>query len=978
MMQPSLTHLPPSAASFTGISIVIPVYNALDYAAACVESLYRVSDPALFEVIIVDNGSMAGDAVAWLESEKLRLNLWFLRYDEPLGFARAVNIGVHHARGAYVVILNSDTVVTDGWLTALMHAMDNDPALGVVSPITNHAGGERQQDLKAVSLRADQAQAYAQSISVPAITEITTLRLTFFCVMVRRALWELLGGLDEGYRTGNYEDDDFCLRTLIVGYRLGVARDSFVFHHNNTTFKVNDLSHGSWMNHNERRFYDRAAAFALALQPMTTMPNVPIEVSIIYFATQSDALPGKTALSTLHTQLFQNFELIAVTPDAETKAWLNTNALFPVQIVDDVTTNGFGANLRAALKKAQGRWVAFMSDQVILYPTHLHALVEVMTRTDAGRAAYTRWCAVRRDEAGTYQRGMPPLRFLEWWNRAEWHLERDLTLECVLVERNLFEMTTVAPDDTPSEILGQLVGVVDMMYTSATTLERHLTDEVVDETWFAVSEPSQLLRAVPPPPDAKSVATTKAWKRKQALRQAAKKVRSVLIAAGQNAYKMILPSYDARIALSNIARRRLGMPLIPVSNSVLLRSARRQMRQQLGNQVVTGQFASDANEQPDIFLFNIIEWSALKQRPQHLAQGLAARGCRVFWIDVRLRQVDGVGWWTGAALPEPTPNIHYLELPGTLPNIYSTRVEGVALDTMTTALDLIRRAYGVKHAVCIVNYLGWTPLALKVRARFGWKIVYDCLDNARAFSRMYHLDMEDREIVLTRAADAVTASAQNLYDHVCTFNPNTHLIRNGADYDLFSSAQSRGLLDVYAAPRIGFFGAFAEWLDFDLIEAAAIRFPDYSFIFVGRDVFPSETERARWALIRKHPNVHILEQVDHKTLAAMCAQFDITTVPFQDLPITQAMNTVKVYEYLAAGKPVIASDLPEARLIHDLGLITLYKTHDEYFDKLGQMVDDLESPDAHAHAAARRQFAAVHTWTRRTDDLLRIIERLNV
>jgi len=129
------------------------------------------------------------------------------------------------------------------------------------------------------------------------------------------------------------------------------------------------------------------------------------------------------------------------------------------------------------------------------------------------------------------------------------------------------------------------------------------------------------------------------------------------------------------------------------------------------------------------------------------------------------------------------------------------------------------------------------------------------------------------------------------------------VVPNAADYELFSRAVRTGLWSELPRPAVGFFGAFAEWLDRDWIAQAARRFPGWSLcISAARDLRARHREYSR----------------------AASAEFDVCIMPFRDPPITRSMNAVKIYEYLAAGKPVVAPDLPETRPLADACLIEVY------------------------------------------------------
>src|SRR3984957_11274464 len=194
----------------SAVSIIIPVYNALEYARQCLESVYRSAASVPFEVIVVDNGS-SPDVARWLSSEiPRRAGLSVLSFDRPLGFAGAANAGARKAQHDFLVLLNSDSAVTDVWLDGLMEAMRSDASIGIVSPVTNYFGPGPQ-------LQSGPPEADARRHLI-----VEQRRLFFFCVMIRRELWDSVGGLDEIYQLGTYEDDDFCLRARMAGWSMAV------------------------------------------------------------------------------------------------------------------------------------------------------------------------------------------------------------------------------------------------------------------------------------------------------------------------------------------------------------------------------------------------------------------------------------------------------------------------------------------------------------------------------------------------------------------------------------------------------------------------------------------------------------------------------------------------------------------------------------------------------------------------------------
>lgn len=206
-------------------SIVIPTCNERDVLIQCIESI-RANTPEPHEIIVVDNGSTDGTA------DYLRSQVGRLRYHiEPhqLGFARAVNIGLRMCSGSTVMFLNHDTVLTPRWLGNLLACLYADPERRLVGPVTNYISGVQCIDTSYDSLEAMQQFAASYNQSDPTKWEKTE-RLTGFCVLMTRETMQRIGYMDERYKIGNCEDDDYGLRARIAGMELWIARDTFIHH----------------------------------------------------------------------------------------------------------------------------------------------------------------------------------------------------------------------------------------------------------------------------------------------------------------------------------------------------------------------------------------------------------------------------------------------------------------------------------------------------------------------------------------------------------------------------------------------------------------------------------------------------------------------------------------------------------------------------------------------------------------------------
>ncbi len=154
---------------------------------------------------------------------------------ENRGFAAANNQAAQLARGDVLVFLNNDTVPTDGWLDGLCAALDGDPSIGLVGPVTNSCGNEAQLGTRYADL--DGMFAFAAEIRRVHHDERVELpMLTLFCTAMPRALYDAIGGLDERYRIGLFEDDDLAMAVERRGKRVVLDRGVFVHHFGGASF----------------------------------------------------------------------------------------------------------------------------------------------------------------------------------------------------------------------------------------------------------------------------------------------------------------------------------------------------------------------------------------------------------------------------------------------------------------------------------------------------------------------------------------------------------------------------------------------------------------------------------------------------------------------------------------------------------------------------------------------------------------------
>jgi len=237
------------------VSIVIPTFNQYRFTEQCIESI-RKHTPEPVEIVFVDNGSKDGTPKRLRQLVKANENYHLVANKKNLGFAKACNQGISAASGEHILLLNNDVLVTEGWLSGLLGHLESDPDAGIVGPMTNSISGPQ----KVVDDGYDPANldAYARDFrEANRHRRVPARRIVGFCMLFRRELVQKIGLLDETFGSGNYEDDDYCLRASLEGYRNLIAGDVFIHHFGSQSFIGNNIDHGAMMARNKKIYRDK-------------------------------------------------------------------------------------------------------------------------------------------------------------------------------------------------------------------------------------------------------------------------------------------------------------------------------------------------------------------------------------------------------------------------------------------------------------------------------------------------------------------------------------------------------------------------------------------------------------------------------------------------------------------------------------------------------------------------------------------------
>lgn len=245
-------------------------------------------------------------------------------------------------------------------------------------------------------------------------------------------------------------------------------------------------------------------------------------------------------------------------------------------------------------------------------------------------------------------------------------------------------------------------------------------------------------------------------------------------------------------------------------------------------------------------------------------------------------------------------------------------------------------------------------------------LIYHCIDEHAANPNVPAQHVREWETRLLKIADVVFTSSSTLYQDKCALNANTIYLPNVADADLFAHARDASLSvpeDIINLPHplVGFIGNITAYkLDFDLLCAAAQRKPEVPFVLigpVGRGDPSTDISK-----LKAQPNIILLGERRYSELPRYVKAFDVCLIPFKQNESTRGSLPMKFFEYLAAGKPVIATDLPTLAEFRE----HFYPVHN--VDEFVAAIDSALTEKASC-APARMELARRYSWDARMQEI---------
>jgi glycosyltransferase involved in cell wall biosynthesis len=366
-------------------------------------------------------------------------------------------------------------------------------------------------------------------------------------------------------------------------------------------------------------------------------------------------------------------------------------------------------------------------------------------------------------------------------------------------------------------------------------------------------------------------------------------------------------------------------------------------------------------------VFPIIDWHYRFQRPHHISTRLAMHGHRVFYL--RTYFLEGTS-------PRVQPirtdiPIFDVQLGLLAPkSIVADQLDGDPMQALLDQINSLREDFNISKAICFVNLPFWAPLVLELQNMYGWEIIYDSLDHLGGFSNVTHFMLEP-EVGLIQKSDLVLTTSHLLFNEKAKLNTNCLLVPNATEFDHFNYSPEHLPEEIanIRSPIIGYYGAISDWFDTELVHHLAAARPSWNFTLIGR------VENIDVSLLQGMQNVFLLGEKPYELLPAYLHRFDVCIIPFKKLQLTEATNPVKLFEYLSAGKSVVATNLDELRYYQEY--VRLAFSVNEWLNALELALED----NAPAIVEKRLRFARQNTWEERmllVEDALHIFDQDNV
>lgn len=382
-------------------------------------------------------------------------------------------------------------------------------------------------------------------------------------------------------------------------------------------------------------------------------------------------------------------------------------------------------------------------------------------------------------------------------------------------------------------------------------------------------------------------------------------------------------------------------------------------------------------------------WSSLWRNSQQIMSRIAAHN-RVLYFEpgrdpnqrVLSEFKDNLPYYFKIQVEEVRKNLFVVPTPSSLPHARELLPSSILRITLPTIIKintsiLIRHIRRTMKLLKIRSPILWLyhPDQIGLIGKFGEKIAcyynYDEFANFIQNSRISEL-LRSLDDQLCRRADVVFATSRSQWERRRAFNPHTYCTPNGVDFDLFNNAikaETPIPSDIAGLkkPIIGYVGWLSFQLNLDLLIEIAEVYHDCSLVLVGPDVMPNNAKHRR---LQALSNVHFLGQKSLESLPNYLKAIDVALIPYLLEGYVLTAYPLKLNEYLAAGRAIVSTALPEVQPYSHV--VHIAETHDQFINQIHSALLD-DSPEA---LAARLAVARENTWDNRVSEIYRVLQPL--
>ncbi len=243
-------------AEYNEVTIIIPFVNNHELTLNTVYSIKNVVKIPI-KILLIDDGSKEEELQKIKEGITSFDEVTIIKNNYEHGFSSAINRGLIEVDTDFIILANNDIVVTKGAIERYL-TLARKKEIGIIGCYTNYASGIQQTDEIIYDNLEDLYKLAEQFSEKYKNTYVYFPRVAFFFTLIKKEVVDKIGGLDERFNPGNYEDDDFCLRAYLAGYKIAIAKDVFIHHYGSKSFNESGLEYyKALLKKNETKFKEK-------------------------------------------------------------------------------------------------------------------------------------------------------------------------------------------------------------------------------------------------------------------------------------------------------------------------------------------------------------------------------------------------------------------------------------------------------------------------------------------------------------------------------------------------------------------------------------------------------------------------------------------------------------------------------------------------------------------------------------------------